>query len=231
MAPNWHYNELQQIGVDFTSQAEVEAYDRKQGSNSPEACRDLLDRLSVGAEDMLLEFGTATGNLTLEAAKRCKYAYGVDVSLPMLEYAKQKAREAGLENVSFHHAGFVSYQHTAAPVDFVVTKFALHHLPDFWKAKALLNIASSMKVGGHLYLQDVIFSFAPEIAEQEIENWINDVTQYSGFTRAEFETHVRDEYSTYDWIMDGLLTRANFKILEKSVESPTYAEYVCEKAS
>ena len=229
--PNWYYNELQQIGVDFTSQAEVEAYDQKQGSNSPEACRELLERLGVGADDRVLEFGTATGNLALEAAKRCKYAYGVDVSLPMLEYAKQKARKADIENVSFYHAGFISYQHSAAPVDLVVTKFALHHIPDFWKAKALLNVASSLRPGGRFYLKDVIFSFTPETAEQEIETWIDQVTQYSGFTRAEFETHVRDEYSTYDWIIEGLLTRTGFKILEKNVESPTYAEYVCERAS
>ncbi len=27
---------------------------------------------------------------------------------------------------------------------------------------------------------------------------------------AEMETHIRDEHSTYDWIMEGLLTRAEY---------------------
>ena len=228
---NWLYNELQQVGVDFSSQAEVEAYDQKQGSNSPEACRDLLERLGVSESDRVLEFGTATGNLTIEAAKRCKHAYGVDVSLPMLEYARAKAKEVGLDNATFIRAGFLSYEHAASPVDFIVTKFALHHLSDFWKARALLNIAASLKIGGRLYLQDVIFSFAPQSAEQEVEAWIRKVTDYSGFSRAEFETHVRDEYSTFDWVVDGLLERTGFKILEKNVESPTYAEYICERVS
>ena len=228
---NWLYNELQQVGVDFSSQAEVEAYDQKQGSNSPEACRELLGRLGVGANDRVLEFGTATGNLTIEAAKRCQHAYGVDVSLPMLEYARAKAEKAGVDNATFVHDGFLSYEHAAPLVDFVLTKFALHHLSDFWKAKALLNIASSLKVGGRLYLQDVIFSFLPQAAEQEVEAWIQEVTSYSGFSRAEFEAHVRDEYSTFDWIMDGLLTRTGFEILEKNIESPTYAEYLCERVS
>ena len=226
---NWLYNELQQIGVDFSNQAEVEAYDQKQGSNSPEACRELLGRLSVGANDRVLEFGTATGNLTIEAAKRCQHAYGVDVSLPMLEYARVKAERAGVDNATFVHAGFLSYEHTSSLVDFAITKFALHHLSDFWKARALLNVASSLKVGGRLYLQDVIFSFSPRAAEREVEAWIQEVTGYSGFTRSEFETHVRDEYSTFDWIMDGLLTRTGFEILEKNVESSTYVEYFCER--
>ena len=228
---NWLYNELQHIDVDFSSQAEVEAYDQKQGSNSPEACRELLERLGVGSEDRVLEFGTATGNLTIEAVKRCKHAYGVDVSLPMLEYARTKAEKEGLDNATFIHAGFLSYDHAAPPVDFVVTKFALHHLSDFWKARALLNIASSLKIGGRLYLQDVIFSFPPHEAEQEVEAWIQEVTSYSGFTRAEFETHVRDEYSTFDWIVDGLLERTGFRILEKNIESSTYTEYICERVS
>jgi putative AdoMet-dependent methyltransferase len=32
--PKWYYNELAQVGVDFENQAEVEAYDRNQPSNS-----------------------------------------------------------------------------------------------------------------------------------------------------------------------------------------------------
>ena len=228
---NWFYNELQQVGVDFSNQAEVEAYDQKQGSNSPEACRELLGRLDARAEDRVLEFGTATGNLTIEAAKRCQHAYGVDVSLAMLEYARVKAERAGVDNATFVHAGFLSYKHAAPPVDFVVTKFTLHHLSDFWKAKALLNIASSLKVGGRLYMQDVIFSFEPREAEREVKAWIQEVTGYSGFSRAEFEAHIRDEFSTFDWIVDGLLKKTGFEILEKNVESPTYASYLCERVS
>jgi len=226
---NWTYNELQQIGVDFTSQAEVKAYDAKQGSNSPEACRDLLEYLGVDSSHSFLEFGTATGNLTIEAAKRCQHAYGVDVSEPMLTYAQAKAEKLGVDNATFIHAGFLSYKHAAPPVDLVVTKFALHHLPDFWKVKALLNIADALKVGGRLYLEDVIFSFEPHMVQQEIEAWIDNVTKYSGFTREEFETHVRDEYSTYTWLLEKMLEQAKFIIVEKEYKSPTYASYVCER--
>ena len=228
---DWYYNELQQIGVDFASQAEVEAYDRKQTSNSPEACRELLDRLGVGAEDTLLEFGTATGTLTLEAAKRCRHAHGVDVSQAMVDYARTKARVAELSNVTFVHAGFLSYVHEDEPVDFVLSKFALHHLPDFWKARALKNVAAALRLGGRFYLKDVVFSFDITDADTAIETWIEDVTKHSGFTRSEFEMHVREEYSTYDWLLDELLEKAGFKILEKNCESPTYAEYLCERVS
>ena len=227
--PNWTYNELQQIGVDFASQTEVEAYDAKQESNSLKACQALLEKLEVGLEHTVIEFGTATGNLTIEAAKRCKHAYGIDVSEAMLRYARNKAVKQGVLNISFIHAGFLSYEHCGEPADFIITKFALHHLPDFWKMQALCQAADMLVDGGKLYLQDVIFSFKPQDAEAELERWISSIIQTSGFTREEFEMHVREEYSTYAWILEGMLERAGFTLLKRDYFTPTYAAYLCEK--
>ena len=225
----WHYNELQQIGVNFESQVEVEAYDVKQSSNSPEACKDLLDDLGVADEHVLLEYGTATGNLAIEAAKRCKFAYAVDVSKAMLMFAERKAQRQGIRNISFHHAGFLSYEHSDEHVDFIITRYAFHHLPDFWKMQALQKMTSYLKPGGHLHLKDVVFSFEPENAHSEIEKWISEVTTHSGFSQEEFEMHVREEYSTYAWLLEAMFARAGLKVLTKRYLSPTYAEYLCEK--
>jgi len=47
-------------------------------------------------------------------------------------------------------------------VDKMVTKAALHHLPDFWKSIALLETVDILKKGGKLYFFDVIFLFDPK---------------------------------------------------------------------
>lgn len=59
---------------------------------------------------------------------------------------------------------FRSYRHDAEPVDLVITKAALHHLPDFWEQIALLRINRMVKIGGLLYIQDVVFHFLSEYA-------------------------------------------------------------------
>jgi hypothetical protein len=50
-----------------------------------------------------------------------------------------------------------------------------------------------------------------------------------GFTLSDFETHVREEYSTFGWIIEGMLTRAGFEIEQANYLTPEYAQYVCRK--
>jgi hypothetical protein len=45
------------------------------------------------------------------------------------------------------------------PADLVTTKYALHHLPDFRKAAALVRINRMLRPVGRLFLRDVVFSF------------------------------------------------------------------------
>ena len=47
--------------------------------------------------------------------------------------------------------------------------------------------------------------------------------------RDEIAAHVREEYSTYDWIIDGLLERAGFEIRSREIVEGVLGRYVCEK--
>ncbi len=51
----------------------------------------------------------------------------------MLALAKSKAELEGVAGIEFHHAGFLTHNHPDGSVDAIVTTFAFHHLPDFWK--------------------------------------------------------------------------------------------------
>lgn len=203
--PRWYYNELSQVGVDFENQAEVEAYDPNQPSNSAEESLELIRSLGIQQDHIVIEFGTATGNFAIETAKHCRFVHAVDVSKAMLEHAQQKALKQNVNNISFHHGGFLSYVHEGEKADFIVTKYAFHHLPEFWKQHALLRMAEMLKPDGKLYLEDVIFSFAPENYETSINAWIDEVAkpEGQGFTREQFNMHVREEYSTYAWVLEG----------------------------
>jgi len=226
----WFYNELQQVGVDFEDTAQVEAYDRNQRS-SAEAERALIDRLGISQGHTVIDLGTGTGTFAIQAALSGAHVQAVDVSPAMLAYAQQKARAAGAKNIQFHHSGFLTYEHRANLADFIVTKAALHHLPDFWKMVAFLRMATMLKDGGILYLRDAVFSFAPSEYRFRINAWIARVAKPSGegFTASDFEMHVREEYSTFGWIIEGMLTRAGFEIESADYLAPEYAQYVCRK--
>ena len=42
-------------------------------------------------------------------------------------------------------------------------------------------------------------------------------------------SHVREEYSTFDWIMDSLLSRAGFRVLSKEITEGVIGTYLCKK--
>lgn len=58
----------------------------------------------------------------------------------MLERLGHKADEAGVDNVEIAAAGFLTYDHRGDPADIVYSRYALHHLPDFWKVVALRRV-------------------------------------------------------------------------------------------
>ncbi|MEO3764202.1 hypothetical protein [Streptomyces sp. B5E4] len=78
---------------------------------------------------------------------------------------------------------------------------------------------------------DVVFSFEPSQAHQHLHRWINTAghPEGQGFTRADFEAHIREEFSTYAWILEGMLQRAGFDIIALESRSPTHGEFLCRR--
>lgn len=103
---------------------------------------------------------------------------GLLASLERLRCENLVSLEAGPKLTGqnhFHQTGFLTYEHLAEPIYFVVIKAALHHLPDFWKQVGLLRIEAMLKPGGILYLRDAVFSFAPSDYQSAINTWIDRV--------------------------------------------------------
>ncbi len=230
--PNWFYDELRQVGLDFEDASLVETYDRKQGADRG-AERALIERLGIAPGDVVVDMGCGTGCFALEAAHRGAEVHGVDVSKAMLAHVRRKADAAGLGGLTCHHGGFLTYRHPGPPAEVIVTRYALHHLPDFWKMAALVRLAGMLADGGRLYLEDVVFSFDPAGYREGIEAWIGRMAKPdgAGFTTSDFETHAREEYSTYAWILESILGRAGFEILDRDLSDPAYASYLCTRSA
>jgi putative AdoMet-dependent methyltransferase len=64
--------------------------------------------------------------------------------------------------------------------------------------------------------------------EEHFNGWIRSMAEKVGEEfSAEAETHIRDEFSTYDWIMEGLLNRAGFRIDEAAYMDRLGAAFLC----
>lgn len=230
--PSWFLDELAHAGSEHLDPGYVPGYDRKAGTDPADDLAILRD-LGLNETHTVIDLGAGTGTFALAAAPLCHRLIAVDVSPVMLTHLRQKAAQSGIENIECVQRGFLSYEHQGAPADFVYSRHALHHLPDFWKALALARIAAMMNTGGILYLRDLVFSFEPHEAESVIEKWLSGAPEHPelGWTRAELEMHLREEYSTFSWLLEPMIAHAGFTI--QGIDhgaSRVHSAYTCIRA-
>ncbi|HPD46854.1 MAG TPA: class I SAM-dependent methyltransferase [Anaerohalosphaeraceae bacterium] len=230
--PNWLYDEARHCGVDYGDASLAAAYDVNHSRlrDYDAESRRIIAAVGLKAGETLIDLGCGTGAFAVRAAAHCGRVVGVDVSQAMLDCAAAEARARGIENIEFRRGGFLTYVHEGPPADCIVSTVALHHLPDFWKAVALKRLFGMLRPGGRFYLFDVVFSCDAANFEGAVDGWIRSIAEKSGpVLAAEAEVHLREEYSTFAWVMEGLLERAGFVIESREFPDAFTAAYVCRK--
>lgn len=230
--PRWFPDELAHAGPEHLDPAYVPGYDRKANTDPAEDIA-LLRTLGLSERHTVVDMGAGTGTFALDVAAHCARVVAVDVSLPMLARLEEKAGQRGIANVECVRAGFLSYEHEGNRADVVYSRNALHHLPDFWKAIALQRIAAMLKPGGIFRLHDIVYAFDPGDAGRVLGAWLDGaaIDAADGWTRPELETHIRDEHSTFSWLLEPMIERAGFIIQDAAHRSVgTYTAYTCVRA-
>lgn len=211
----WLLDEMTSIGRENLDALHVSLYDEKEDADAASEVR-LLQSLGLGPASTVVDLGAGTGQFALAAAEVFARVIAVDPSPVMLRLLRQKAgdRAARLEIVE---GGFLTYDHSGEPPDLVYSRYALHHLPDFWKAVALGRIRRLLGPQGMLRLWDVVYHFRADEAEDRIEQWCATGSTVDGeWSRVELEEHVRDENSTFTWLLEPMMMHAGFEIREAS---------------
>jgi 2-polyprenyl-3-methyl-5-hydroxy-6-metoxy-1,4-benzoquinol methylase len=227
LARDWYYNDRRHVGLDFSAEAQVATYDRRQADH-PDRARGVLKSLGVQPGWTMADIGCGTGAMACEAADMGLTVHAIDISPAMLSMAEMRARELGV-SLNTQSAGFLSFSYAANSFDLIVSEYALHHLPDFWKAVALSRIHSALKPGGMLFLRDVVFTCKPDGVERGVDEWSDFLLKNHSYSRDEFAMHVRDEHSTFGWVIEGLIREAGFALEAADYTKPVYGTYRARK--
>jgi ubiquinone/menaquinone biosynthesis C-methylase UbiE len=222
-------DELAHAGPEHLDAGYVAGYDLKAGVDPAEEV-EALRRCGLQQGWTLVDVGAGTGEVAIAAARHCQRVVAVEVSPAMLALARHKAQRADAANVEFVRAGFLTYQHQGEPADMVCSRNALHQLPDFWKGVALERIAAVLRPGGVLSLRDLVWCFDPGEAAAWLDAWLAAAPDdpARGWTAQELATHIREEHSTYSWLLEPMLERVGFDIAEREVSpSRVFAAYLC----
>jgi SAM-dependent methyltransferase len=224
----WMLDELAFAGRENLDPAHVARYDGKEDAGAHDEV-GLLQRCGLTDDSVVVDIGAGTGQFTVAVAPACARVVAVDVSAIMLDRLRAKVRAAGLSNVEVVQAGFLTYEHEGEPADVVYSRLALHHLPDAWKAIALARLRGALRPGGLLRLCDVVYDFAPGEAPDRLEAWCatGGDTVVGEWSRAELEEHVRDEHSTFTWLLAPMIQRSGFEIEDaEHTADGIFARYV-----
>jgi cytidyltransferase-like protein len=233
MDDTWMLDEQAFAGHEHLDPEFVAAFDRKQGTAPDEAAAEdlvVLQSHGVGARATVVDLGAGTGRFVTTVAPHVARVIAVDVSAPMLERLQQRLDAADVTGeVDVVRSGLLRYEHQGEPADAVHCRNVLHQLPDAFKALALHHVAGMLRPGGVLRLRDLVYDTTPDRFGEHLAGWFAGAVDDPavGYTAGDLATHVRSEHSTFTWLLEPMLDRAGFDIVERSIHRGAYAAYTC----
>jgi putative AdoMet-dependent methyltransferase len=224
------FNERKQIGGSFIDPDRARMWDRRSAAiagDFKERAKQIAGMLNLGQQSVIADLGCGTGQYTLELSHYCRKVYAVDISSTMLDILEEKAKKRKASNIERINSGILEFLSKDMKVDAIVTQTALHHLPDFWKSVAIHKMAGMLNPGGKIFLSDVIFSFKTSEYERFFGDMIKEIAAKGddGLTE-DAKLHLQEEFSTFDWILEGMFSNAGLRIETKIPVSPSYLAYV-----
>lgn len=111
--------------------------------------RMLVDAVTTGSAQAVLDIGCGTGAITLALADRLgpsAHCTGVDVSEAMLDHARQRALATGAHNARFIAGDAQRHRFPPGTFDAMVSRFGVMFFDD--PVAAFANIGAAMRSGG-----------------------------------------------------------------------------------
>lgn len=216
---------------------DVERFSRlESGQESTVDARLVMDLVTAAAAacnpraERLLDIGCGAGNYTLKMRERLP-GLGVtlvDLSLPMLERARQRLGATGAGAVSILQGDIREIDIEEGAYDIILAAAVLHHLRDDgdWEA-VFRKLHRSLAPGGHLWVADLVAHDMPAV-EEKIRK------RYGEYLRALKGEEYRD--TVFSWIEKedtprslyyqlALMKRVGFRAVEVLHKNLCYAAF------
>lgn len=115
---------------------------------------EMLHMIAEKSGQIVLEFGSGTGNLTISLLNAGKIVYPIEPSAEMRALAQSKPE---LEKVDFLTGDMENFPVPNDNIDTIAANFVFHHLNGIEKKQALKKYATLLPKGGKVIIGDTMF--------------------------------------------------------------------------
>lgn len=115
----------------------------------------LIDAAALAPGHDVLDLGCGTGTLVIMAkeAQPGARVVGMDLDPPILDIARRKIAQRGLD-IPLHHGSAIAPPFAPASFDRIFTTLMLHHLTTAEKAQTFAATRALLRAGGELHVAD-----------------------------------------------------------------------------
>jgi hypothetical protein len=206
----------------------VSGYDRKAGYDPAEDVESLR-RHGLGPGSTVVDLGPGTGTFACAVAPLCGRVVAVDVSPVMVAALHERVAGLGLANVAVVHGRLSSPTSTTASRPTSCSP-ATRSTSSPTSGRRSRSTASP----GSCAPRECCGSGTWPTTSSRAR-WASASRRGSrrrgrstrGYTAADLAQHVRSEFSTWSWLLDILLDRTGFDVVERSYRRGAYAAYTC----
>jgi ubiquinone/menaquinone biosynthesis C-methylase UbiE len=171
--------------------------------------RNLLDLVSIGAADEVLEIGCGVGRIGLALAPHCRTWTGADISANMVAYARDRLR--GVENirlVQLHEVGLGEFSDGCLDVVYVTNMFP--HIDEIDRWRYVEEAFRVLRPGGRIFIDNVDLE-----SDAGWAMFVNDAKRFQSLQRPPYIPR----YSTASELM-AYAARAGFEHVQSHHRSP-----------
>ncbi|MDG3087818.1 class I SAM-dependent methyltransferase [Vibrio hannami] len=104
-------------------------------------------------DSRVLEFGCGTGSTAIAHAPHVNHIDAIDISENMINIGREKAKEADIENVSFHQGTLEQFNADSSTMDAVLALNVVHLLPD---RLAAMNESNRILKSGGVFITSAV---------------------------------------------------------------------------